>query len=85
MLVSPCHAQVRDWALQSASRELTVDVRSGANTGLEYRVSTTSGPVVDWSPLGLVLSSQDADLTEQTHDLAQNLEFVGSRQRQGMR
>jgi len=78
VLVSACQADETEWVLQSTSPELTVEIRSDASASLEYRVSTSSGAVVDWSPLGLVLSSQDADLKEQTYNLAQNLEYVGS-------
>ena len=80
LVVSPCQAELNDWTIQSPSRELSIDIRSDA--GMEFRISSVSGVVVDWSPLGLVLSSQDSDLNEHSYDLSQDLEYVGAQTRE---
>ncbi len=78
LIFLPCQAEEKEWVLQSASRELNLDIRSNARAGLEFRVSTISGTVIDWSPLGLVLSSQDSDLNEHIYDFSQDLSYIGS-------
>jgi len=71
--LQPGQASGKDWTLQSVSGELTLDIRSDNGAGPAFRVSTPSGTVVDWSPLGLVLSSQDSDLNQRAHDFSQDL------------
>ncbi len=48
--------QAQEWRLASPHGTITTQVRASADGGLEYSVARGGHTVVEWSPLGLVLS-----------------------------